>query len=101
MTAPSLATAMSITVRDVHVPPGKLDVDIASTKDGPVISCIRDELLHDHFNVGDLIMAVDDRDTRSLSAEQMASTLSSRSGFQRKITLLHIGELIQRRRSAV
>ena len=97
MTAPSLATAMSITVRDVNVPPGKLDVDIASTKDGPVISCIRDERLYDHFNVGDLIMAVDDIDTRSLSAEQMASTLSSRSGFQRKITLLHIGELIQKR----
>jgi hypothetical protein len=96
MTAPSLATAMSITVRDVNVPPGKLDVDIASTKDGPVISCIRDERLYDHFNVGDLIMAVDDRDTRSLSAEQMALTLSSRSGFQRKITLLQIGEIIHK-----
>jgi len=97
MTAPSLATAMTITVRDVNVPPGKLDVDIASTKDGPVISCIRDERLYDHFNVGDLIMAVDDIDTRSLSAEQMASMLSSRSGFQRKITSLHIGELIRKR----
>lgn len=84
-------SAMSITVRDCYVPPGKLDIDISSTKDGPVISCIGDKSLYAHFNVGDLIMAVDDRDTRSLSGEQMASTLSSRSGSKRKITLLQLG----------
>ncbi|KAL3822713.1 hypothetical protein ACHAXA_000978 [Cyclostephanos tholiformis] len=94
MTAPSAANsvAVSITMRDCYIPPGKLNVDIASTKDGPVISCIRDESLYDHFDVGDLIIAVDDLDTRSLTGRQLASLLSSRSGFQRKITVLHIGD---------
>ena len=94
MTVPSAANsaAVSITVRDCYVPAGRLNVDVASTKDGPVISCIRDESLCEHFDVGDLIMAVDDLDTRSLTGEQMASKLSSCSGFQRKITILRLGD---------
>ena len=83
--------AMSIVCRDCYIPPGKLDIDIVSTKDGPVISGIGDESLGGHLNIGDLIMALDDRDTRSTSAEDLAAKLSSLSSCQRKLTLLHFG----------
>ena len=83
--------AMSIVCRDCYIPPGKLDIDIVSTKDGPVISGIGDVSLGGHLNVGDLIMALDDRDTRSTSAEDLAAKLSSLSSCQRKLTLLHFG----------
>ena len=83
--------AMSIVCRDCYIPPGNLDVEIASTKDGPVIKKLGDKTLGGHLNVGDLIMALDDNDTRSLSAEAMAKALSSKAGLQRKLTLLHFG----------
>lgn len=83
--------ARSIVCRDCYIPPGILDIEITSTKDGPIISAIRDDSLSGHFKVGDLIMALDDRDTRSLTAKQMDDVLSLRSTFQRKLTLLQFG----------
>eukprot|EP00585_Thalassiosira_rotula_P023304 CAMPEP_0196224682 /NCGR_PEP_ID=MMETSP0912-20130531/49255_1 /TAXON_ID=49265 /ORGANISM="Thalassiosira rotula, Strain GSO102" /LENGTH=280 /DNA_ID=CAMNT_0041504081 /DNA_START=1 /DNA_END=843 /DNA_ORIENTATION=- len=91
ITSTTNSQAISIVCRDCYIPPGNLEIEIASTKDGPVIKSIEDKLLGGHLNVGDLIMALDDNDTRSLSAEELATTLSSRSGFQRKLTLLHFG----------
>jgi len=91
ITSASNSRASSIVCRDCHFPPGLLDIEITSTKDGPIISGIRDDSLLGHLNVGDLIMALDDRDTRSLTADQMAAALSSRSTLQRKLTLLHFG----------
>ena len=85
------SNAMSIVCRDVFIPPGKLEIDLVSTKDGVVISNINDDALAGHLNVGELIMSLDDRDCRSVSADQLAATLSSRSGCQRKLTLLHFG----------
>jgi hypothetical protein len=91
ITSVSNSRASSVVCRDCHFPPGSLDIEITSTKDGPIISRLRDDSLLGHFNVGDLIMALDDRDTRSLTADQMAAALSSRSTLQRKLTLLHFG----------
>jgi len=91
ITSAANSQAMSIVCRDCYIPPGNLDIEIASTKDGPVIKSIGDKSLGGHLNVGDLIMALDDNDTRCLSAEELATTLSSRSSFQRKLTLLHFG----------
>lgn len=85
------AAAPSVIVNDCYIPPGDLGIKVASTKDGPVISCINDISLEGHLNVGDLIMALDDRDTRSLSGEQLWLDLQSRNDFQRKLTLLHFG----------
>mmetsp|Transcript_37929 Transcript_37929/g.91499 ORF Transcript_37929/g.91499 Transcript_37929/m.91499 type:complete len:271 (-) Transcript_37929:94-906(-) len=85
--------AMSIVCRDCYIPPGKLDIEICSTKDGPVITNIGDKSLGGYLGVGDLIMALDDRDTRSLSAEELTNIISSRSSFQRKLTLLHSGRI--------
>jgi len=83
--------APSVIVNDCYIPPGEIGIEVASTKDGPVISCITDKSLQGHLNVGDLIMALDDRDTRSLSGEQLWSDLQTRHEFQRKLTLLHYG----------
>ena len=91
VTSLSDSHAMSIVCRDVYIPPGNLDVDIVDSKDGPVISHIRDKSLGSHLSVGDLIMSLDDRDTRSSSAEDLAATLSARSLNERKLTLLHFG----------
>ena len=85
--------AMSIVCIDCYIPPGKLDIEICSTKDGPVITNIGDKSLGGYLGVGDLIMALDDRDTRSLSAEELTNIISSRSSFQRKLTLLHSGRI--------
>ena len=90
MTSTNNSQAMSVVCRDCYMPPGDLDIDIASTKDGPVIKRIGDKSLN-ALNVGDLIMALDDKDSRSLSAEAMSMELSSRVNFQRKLTLLHFG----------
>jgi len=87
----SNSQAMSIICRDCYIPPGNLDIEITSTKDGPVIKSIGDRSLVGHLHVGDLIMALDNEDTRSLSAEAMATALSKRVSFQRKLTLLHFG----------
>lgn len=83
--------APSVIVNDCYIPPGEIGIEVASTKDGPVISCITDKSLQGHLNVGDLIMALDDRDTRSLSGEQLWSDLQTSNDFQRKLTLLHYG----------
>ena len=42
MASVSNSQARSIVCRDCHIPPGFLDIEITSTKDGPVISGIRD-----------------------------------------------------------
>ena len=86
-----VTAAPSVIVNDCYIPPGEIGIEVASTKDGPVLSCITDISLEGHLNVGDLIMAFDDRDTRSLSGEQLWSDLQSRNDFQRKLTLLHYG----------
>lgn len=91
VTSLSNSHAMSIVCRDVYIPPGNLDLDIVDSKDGPVISHIKDKSLGSHLSVGDLIMSLDDRDTRSSSAEDLAATLSARSLNERKLTLLHFG----------
>lgn len=91
VTSRTASQTTSIVCRDCLIHPGVLDVEIISTKDGPVISSIRNESLLGHLNVGDLIMAIDDCDTRSLTAEQMVEAISSRSSLQRKLTLLHFG----------
>lgn len=85
------AAAPSVIVNDWYIPPGDIGIEVESTKDGPVVSCINDISLEGFLNVGDLIMALDDRDTRSLSGQQLWSDLQSRNDCQRKLTLLHYG----------
>ena len=80
----------SIVCRDCYAPPGKLHIVIHSTKDGPAVHTVKDgSSLQGHIFPGDLIISVDDVDTRSYSAEQVMKMMAARSDKERKITVLH------------
>ena len=70
--------ARSITCRDVYLPPGDQAnlFQIVSTKDGPMIRSIavNDTNLQEHVKPGDLVMALDDRDTRSMTGKSTTAT---------------------------
>ena len=91
ITSKANSQTMSIACRDCYIPPGHIAIEIISTKDGPMIKSVGGRSMEDHLNAGDLIIAVDDQDTRSLSAEQVMSALSSRSKYERKLTVLQFG----------
>ena len=83
----------SIVCRDVYAPPGKLHIVIHSTKDGPAVHTVKEgSSLEGHLFSGDLIISVDNVDTRAYTAEQVMKMMASRSTFERKITVLHFEE---------
>ena len=80
----------AIVCRDCFAPPGKLRIVIHSTKDGPAIHTVKaGSSLTGHVFPGDLIISVDDVDTRSFTAEQVMKMMTARNKYQRKITVLH------------
>ena len=80
----------SIVCRDCYAPPGKLYIVIHTTKDGPAVHSIREgSALEGHLFPEDLIVAVDDVDTRSFPAEEVIKMLSDKMDSERKITVLH------------
>ncbi|CAB9502132.1 expressed unknown protein [Seminavis robusta] len=84
----------SIVCRDCQAPPGKLNIVIHSTKDGPAVHEVKDgSCLEGKIFPGDLIIAVDDIDTRAFTAAQLMKTMSERSQSERKITVLHFEEV--------
>lgn len=96
---PSIATGKnasvmsSIVCRDCYAPPGKLHIVIHSTKDGPAVHTVKQgSSLEGHIFPGDLIISVDNVDTRSFTAEQVMKMMASKSGQERKITVLHFDE---------
>ena len=48
--------------------------------------------LHGQLFMGDLIIAVDNVDTRSMRAEQVMKLMQSMIEQERKITVLHFGD---------
>ena len=83
----------SIVCRDCYAPPGKLHIVIHSTKDGPAVHTVKQgSSLEGHIFPGDLIISVDNVDTRSFTAEQVMKMMASRSNKERKITVLHFEE---------
>ena len=80
----------NIVCRDCFAPPGKLLLVIHSTKDGPAVHTVKPgSSLEGSMFPGDLIVAVDNVDTRALSAEAVMKMMASRSEFERKVTVLH------------
>lgn len=76
-------------VFEVYAPPGPLGVIIDTSKEGPLIHSLRkDSQLKDLVNPGDLIVALDDEDTRHMTAAKLTRKMASKSGETRKITLL-------------
>eukprot|EP00539_Tryblionella_compressa_P018388 CAMPEP_0178866086 /NCGR_PEP_ID=MMETSP0747-20121128/4765_1 /TAXON_ID=913974 /ORGANISM="Nitzschia punctata, Strain CCMP561" /LENGTH=935 /DNA_ID=CAMNT_0020532935 /DNA_START=70 /DNA_END=2877 /DNA_ORIENTATION=- len=83
----------SIVCRDCYAPPGKLHIVIHSTKDGPAVHTVKaGSSLEGHIFPGDLIISVDNIDTRSFTAEQVMKMMASKSDKERKITVLHFEE---------
>jgi hypothetical protein len=83
----------SIVCRDCYAPPGKLHIVIHSTKDGPAVHTVKQgSSLQGHIFPGDLIISVDNVDTRSFTAEQVMKMMASKSNKERKITVLHFEE---------
>jgi hypothetical protein len=83
----------SIVCRDCYAPPGKLHIVIHSTKDGPAVHTVKEgSSLEGHIFPGDLIISVDNVDTRSYTAEQVMKMMASKSDRERKITVLHFEE---------
>jgi hypothetical protein len=86
-------TVHSIVCRDCYAPPGKLKIVIHSTKDGPAVHTVKKgSSLEGHVFPGDLIISVDNVDTRSYSAEQVMKMMIGKTRFERKITVLHFDE---------
>ena len=83
----------SIVCRDCYAPPGKLHIVIHSTKDGPAVHTVKEgSSLEGHIFPGDLIISVDNVDTRSFTAEQVMKMMAAKSDRERKITVLHFEE---------
>ena len=78
----------NIVTRECIAPPGKLQVVINSTKDGPSVQTVRSgSVLEGKVFPGDLIAAVDDIDTRSFSAEAVMELMMKRNAHERKLTI--------------
>jgi len=80
----------NIVCRDVYAPPGKLNIFIQSTRDGPIVYSLNENsnLLGQIFP-GDLIIAIDNVDTRSMAADDLLEIMKSKNDLERKITVLH------------
>jgi hypothetical protein len=80
----------NIICRDVVAPAGKLQIVIHSTKDGPAIHSVKPgSVLENKIFAGDLILAVNDHDTRNCTAEAVMEIMSKNSSSQRKLTVIH------------
>lgn len=91
------AVNSSILCRDCYAPPGKLNIVIHSTKDGPAVHEVKEgSCLEGSIFPGDLIISVDDVDTRAFTAAQLMKMMAEKSQMKRKITVLHFEEAEQR-----
>lgn len=80
----------NIVCRDCYAPPGKLHIVILSTKDGPEIKTVKPgSALEGKLFAGDLLVAVDDIDTRMMTSEAVMELMTARNTQERKLTVLH------------
>jgi len=83
----------NIVCRDCYAPPGKLNIVIHSTKDGPAVHTVKDgSSLEGEIYPGDLIISVDNLDTRTCTAEEIMNMMASKGDQERKITVLRFLE---------
>jgi hypothetical protein len=75
---------------DVYAPPGALGIVVDTTKDGPVIHSMKaSSTLLGLAGAGDLIVGLDDMDTRSMTAATLTRLMAKRAHQpERKLTLL-------------
>jgi len=87
----SFDTRMSVPreIYDAYAPPGPLGVVIDTTVDGPVIHSMKtNSPLINLVHIGDVVVSIDDIDTRSMTAATLTRLMARKSQQpQRKITL--------------
>ena len=85
----------NIVCRDCFAPPGRLNIVIHSTKDGPAVHTVKDgSSLEGEVYPGDLIISVDNIDTRTCTAEEVMNMMASKGDKERKITVLRFLEAV-------
>lgn len=83
--------AKGMVKRDCWAPPGKLGVVIDSTPRGPVVHEVKGgSPLEGVIFAGDRIIAVDDNDTRSMTASAVTKMMAKKMDKKRKITVLSV-----------
>jgi len=94
----SQATSVDIPERsglyDVFAPAGPLGIVVDTTQDGPVVHSMKPTSpLLGLISAGDLIVGLDDMDTRKMTAATLTRLMAKRAQQnERKITLLAIDE---------
>eukprot|EP00816_Leptocylindrus_hargravesii_P000375 CAMPEP_0196828644 /NCGR_PEP_ID=MMETSP1362-20130617/94784_1 /TAXON_ID=163516 /ORGANISM="Leptocylindrus danicus, Strain CCMP1856" /LENGTH=692 /DNA_ID=CAMNT_0042209327 /DNA_START=381 /DNA_END=2459 /DNA_ORIENTATION=+ len=83
----------SVFIRDIQLEPGELPFSITSTRDGPAVHTITNlGLMNDcKLAEGDLIISVDQLDTRNMVAEQLYHFMKQKEKYY-NITVLHFEE---------
>ena len=75
--------------REVFAPAGKLGVVIDTTVEGPVVHKVNEgSALHGRLWPGDVIVAIDDIDTRAMSASAITQLMVKTANRRRKLTVV-------------
>jgi hypothetical protein len=88
-----LSTEVSVrpnmTSREIMAPPGKLGIVIDTTLEGPVVHKVNPgSALEDKIYPGDIIVAIDDVDTRAMSASAITALMVKTANQERRLTVL-------------
>lgn len=83
--------AQRVGLYDVFTPPGPLGIVVDTTNDGPIVHSLKPtSSLAGHITPGDIIVGLDDMDTRSMTAASLTRLMGKRSQHERKLTLLAV-----------
>lgn len=78
-----------VTTRIVYAPPGKLGIVIDTTVEGPVVHKVNSaSALAEQIWPGDVIVAIDDVDTRAMSASAITQLMVQTASQRRKLTVV-------------
>jgi len=79
---------------DVFAPAGPIGIIVDTTKDGPAVHSLKSSSpMLGLINPGDLIVGLDDEDTRSMTAATLTRLMARKAGQkERKITLLAVDD---------
>jgi hypothetical protein len=87
--AATTSTEEYIPTRHVYAPPGKLGIVIDTTVEGPVVHKVNSgSALEEQIWPGDIIVAIDDVDTRAMSASAITELMVQTAHQRRKLTVV-------------
>ncbi len=84
----SVESELKFVTRDVMVPAGKLGIVIDTSLEGPVVHSVKkDSYLYGRMFPGDIIVAIDNVDTRTMSASAVTALMGKTSTQRRNLTV--------------